>query len=291
MDNKKHYKRRIALLLLIAVLITLTVFKGKLLFPNRLTGRIQSLMAQKKCKFSLVVKDLEFPYFKVAFNENAGFPATSIIKIPIMAVVFKAVDQGKVSLDQLIRIKKRDITPGSGQIKKMKLPVILTLAELMEIMIAYSDNTATNKIIDILGMEYLNDGFKDLGLQTTLLRRKMMDFSRRDKGVENYICSADIVFLLEKIYRQELISREYSRLMLDFLMNQAVNDRIPRYLPYKVRVAHKTGLERGVVHDAGIVFSEKGNYIICMFTRGIPAAQKAKKLIAEASLLTYNLYQ
>jgi beta-lactamase class A len=120
----------------------------------------------------------------------------------------------------------------------------------------------------------------------------MMDFSQRSNGVENYTAASDIVYLLEKIYNKQLIDRAYSELILSFLKKQKIKDRIPRYLPKGVIVAHKTGLERGIVHDAGIVFSPKDDYIICVLTKKVKVYSKAKKFIAQLSLLTYkNLYR
>jgi beta-lactamase class A len=116
----------------------------------------------------------------------------------------------------------------------------------------------------------------------------MMDFSKRRKGIENYTSAADITYLLEKIYNKELINRKSSNMMLAFLLRQKMKDRIPRYLPKNVEVAHKTGLERGVVHDAGIIFSVKSDCIVCVLTKGVKKYSKAKKFIANLSLLTYN---
>jgi beta-lactamase class A len=188
-------------------------------------------------------------------------------------------------------ITRKDIAGGSGKIKTMKLPCLLSIRELLEFMITVSDNTATNKIIEILGLDYINARFKKIGLNNTKLMRKMMDFSRRHNGVENYTSSRDIVCILEKIYRKELTSDEFSEMAISFLKDQQVNDRLPRYLPKEVVVAHKTGLERRVVHDAGIVFTPRGNYIICVLVKGAESYKKAKKFIAQVSLLTYNLYQ
>ena len=158
-------------------------------------------------------------------------------------------------------------------------------------MIIYSDNTAANKVIDMLGFEYINKAFEDMGLKETILQRRIMDFVQRSKGIENYMSVYDIALLLEKIYRKELVDEEASELMLSFLKQQKVNDRLPRDLPEDIVVAHKTGLERGVVHDAGIIFTPQGDYLICMLTKGIKEYAQAKKIIAEVSLLTYNLYQ
>ena len=63
-----------------------------------------------------------------------------------------------------------------------------------------SDNTASNKLIDILGFEYINNSFEKIGLNNTILNRKLMDFSLRQKGIENYISCSDLSLVLEKVY-------------------------------------------------------------------------------------------
>lgn len=241
--------------------------------------------------FSFVIKDLDNPHLKFLYNEDERFAAASLIKVPMLAVAFKAIQERKFSLSTILIVEKKDVTGGAGVIKTMSLPVRISVRELLEKMIAQSDNTATNKIIELLGFEYINEGFKELGLKNTVLKRKMMDFSKRKEGVENYTTAYDIVLIMEKISRQELISKSFSKLAVVFLKRQKVNDRIPRYLPEGIVIAHKTGLERGVVHDAGIVFTSKGSYIICILTKKVKNYSEAKKFIAKLSLLTYNLYQ
>ncbi|MDD4183113.1 MAG: class A beta-lactamase-related serine hydrolase [Candidatus Omnitrophica bacterium] len=253
-----------------------------------LENKIKIISKKFSGDYSYIIKNIEKPFCEISRNEDKMFPAASVIKLPIAAVAFKAAKEGKVSLSQKFKISSKDIASGSGIIKTMPAPVVLTLEEIIEIMIANSDNTATNKIIDILGYQYLNKGFRELGLKRTVLKRKMMDFSGRKRGVENYTSASDIVFLLEEIYNGDLVDKGSSRLMLSFLSKQKINDRIPRYLPKNIKVAHKTGLERGVVHDAGIIFSSKGDCVVCVFTKRVKDYSKAKKFIARLSLATYD---
>lgn len=241
-------------------------------------------------EYSFFIKKLGFSSLKSGFKDQKQFPAASLIKLPILAAAFYAIKEKKVSLEETITINKKDITGGSGKIKALSVPRKLTFGKILELMISSSDNTATNKVIQILGFEYINGVFKKIGLSDTKLARKMMDFSLRSKGVENYTSALDIACLLEKIYKKKFVSRKLSNLALSFLKKQRVNDRLPRYLPSETVVAHKTGLERGVVHDAGIVFSSKGNYLICVLVGGGRNYAKAKKFIAQVSLLAYNLY-
>ena len=269
----------------------ITQFNQKSQVLTKLAQAIGQEADKLGLSYSFYFKDLSFPSQELGFEESKAYPAASIIKLPILAVSFKAINKKRISLADQVRVQKRDIVGGSGILKAMKMPQEFTLEELSELMIAKSDNSATNRIIKLLGFDYINEAFKEFGLSETSLSRKMMDFSLRGKGFENYTSCYDIAYLLNKIYWQTLVDKKLSRLALDFLTNQKVKDRIPRYLPKEIVVAHKTGLERGVVHDAGIVFGPKGNYIICVFVKDFSSYEKAKKFIAQASLLAYNLYK
>ena len=129
------------------------------------------------------------------------------------------------------------------------------------------------------------------GLERTNLSRKMMDFRSRARGIENYTTPREMADILEKMYRRTCVSPQASEKCLAVLKEQKVNDRIPRYLPRKTAVAHKTGLEHKVCHDAGIVFTERGDVLICVLTEGDTGAYIAKRMIARISSRVYKLYK
>ncbi|MCD6583703.1 MAG: serine hydrolase [Candidatus Omnitrophica bacterium] len=262
-------------------------YREKKLFST-LKKEILDLTISFEGEISFLVKNLRFPYLKISSKEELIFPAASLIKLPLVVVALEALEESKVSSQKYITVKKEDIVGGSGIIKKMKIPLRVRFEKLCELSISYSDNTATNKIIDILGFDYINRNFKKIGLKNTSLKRKMMDFRKRSKGIENYTTTLDIAYLLEKIYRGRIPDKGASKVLLSFLKRQKVRDRLPRYLPKGIVVAHKTGLEKGVVHDAGIVFTPQGDYIICVLTKKVKNYQKAKKMIAEISLRVYT---
>jgi len=293
-------KKRVVLINLVIVALSIVLFSYTFLGLGQLYKRgvflsdVKDLTKNEfksgKVEYGFIIKKLNFFSSGLINKPQEQFAAASLIKLPILAAAFYAVSEDKISLDEIITIEKKDVTGGSGKLKALSLPRKFNFAQILELMISSSDNTATNKVIKILGFEYINSIFKKLDLTGSTLVRKMMDFSQRKKGVENYTNPADIAYILEKIYRGELVNKKLSKLALSFLKKQKVNDRLPRYLPDGVIVAHKTGLERGVVHDAGIVFTPKGDYLICVLVKGTKSYSRAKKFIAQFSLLTYNLY-
>ena len=287
----KKYLFFVIFIALVFIFLGFAIIHKKDKFFYVLEKEINNFASSTSGEIYFLIKDLSFPYKKLSLKESTSLPAASLIKLPLLAVAAEAMKENKILPDELVTIEKKDVAGGSGIIKGMDLPIKLTFQKICELSITHSDNTATNKIIDILGFDYINDGFTALGLKHTRLKRKMMDFYERRKGTENYTSASDIAVLLEKIYRKKIVNVKMCGTMLSFLKKQKVNDRLPRYLPRETIIAHKTGLEKGITHDAGIIFSPKGDYIICVLTKGMNDQKKTKKIIAQISLLAYNLYQ
>ncbi|MFH0763295.1 MAG: serine hydrolase [Candidatus Omnitrophota bacterium] len=242
-----------------------------------------------KGKSGIVVKDLKLNW-EISLNKEERFVSASLVKIPILAAVFKAAQSGKISLADKIKLKSSDKVSGSGRLKNMPAGREFTVEELAERMIISSDNTATNMLIELLGFELLNSSFKEFGLKNTNLSRKMMEFDDRKNGVENYTTAEDISYILEEIYRNKLCNVFVSESCLGLLKRQKARDRIPAQLPKDIIVAHKTGLEAKACHDAGIVFAPQGDVLICVLTKGVVNSQISKKFISNIAFKAYNDY-
>jgi beta-lactamase class A len=238
----------------------------------------------------VVVKDLD-KNWEINANKGLRIPSASMVKIPIMMSYFYAANEKKLSLQDAVEIRNSDKVAGSGALKFEMPGKAFTIEELIGRMITESDNTAANMLINRLGLDSLNAYFKKLGLKNTNLSRKMMDFKERKQGVENYTTVGDISYLLEQLYRGRFLNAEASRQCIEILARQKMKDRIPKKLPAGIIVAHKTGLENFLCHDAGIVYTDKGNFLIAVLTKHRNrTAQEAKSAIADISLLTYNYY-
>lgn len=243
-----------------------------------------------KGRSGIIIKDLDTGW-EYAHNGERLFPSASIVKVPIMAAVFQAAHEGRVSFDRIITMKASDRVSGSGILKTRPAGSRYSVKTLMRLMITRSDNMAANMLIDLLGRKYLNAYFKRIGLRHTNLSRDMMDFKRRRKGIENYTTPKDVSILLEKMYKGRFINRKVSGQCLALLKMQKVKDRIPRRLPEGVVVAHKTGLERSVCHDAGIVFTPNGDFLICVLTKSSGSFSASKEFIARIAAYTYHTYK
>jgi len=239
----------------------------------------------------VVVKDLGMNW-EIAFNKDRLFPSASLAKIPLMAACFFAAEQGRIKLERNIALKASDKMTGSGALKDMPAGTTFSVGRLIGLMIYDSDNTATNIITNLLGVEYLNNAFKSFGLKNTGLSRKIADYRLRDSGIENYTTAEDMALLLDKAYRRNLGSKNVSGQCISVLKLTRMNDRIPKYLPAEISVAHKTGLEKSVCHDAGIVFTRQGDFIIVVLTKHTNAnSLPSKEFIAKVSLHAYRYFE
>lgn len=238
---------------------------------------------------AIYIKDLTTEY-SIGINDEEKIPSASLIKIPIMAAIYYLAEEGEISLDNVLIYKKHHYCSGSGIIKNIPFGSKFKVKELIELMITVSDNIATQMLTEYVGLKKLDEIFKKLELENTNISRYIMDLKKKKEGIENYTTAKDIGILLEKIYKGKLVSKLASSEMLFFLMKQKICDRIPRLLPKEVIVANKTGLMKDVCHDAGIVFTNNGDFIICILTKNLDH-KIAKKFIAEVAYKTYCLYK
>ncbi|MBC7349666.1 MAG: serine hydrolase [Candidatus Aminicenantes bacterium] len=252
--------------------------------------RILQRIASFRGETGLVVKDLQTGW-TFLHNDEALFPAASLIKIPIMVACFKAVEEGRVSLTEKYVLRRQDRVGGSGLLRRKRNGRVFTYEELIDYMVTHSDNIATNVIIKKLGFNYISQVFEELGLRDTVLNRQMMDFRARENGLENYTSAREMAELLEQIYKGRCLNASISERCLDVLRRQKINDRLPRFLPREATVAHKTGQEREVCHDAGIVFSPHGDYIIIVLVRTWTGPLTTKTFIARLSSYFYQVFK
>jgi len=259
---------------------------------RRLKKTLENKIFNFEGKVGLVVEDLSTGWV-IAFNEDVLIPSASLVKVPIMLSYFYAAQDGKVNLLDNVKFRFFEKIPKSKLQSKPLTGYYFMVEELFDPMITVSNNDAANVLIDLLGFDILNEYFKKMGLKNTNISRKMLDFKSRKEGQENYTTAADMAYILEKLYRRQFLNQEVSEKCLALLNQQKINDRIPRELPKdEVSVAHKTGLERHICHDAGIVYTQKGDFLICVLVKhGNRFAKPAKKLISEIALATYNYYK
>jgi beta-lactamase class A len=217
-------------------------------------------------------------------NGEKSFPAASTIKLPILMALFQAVDTGKVRLNDTLTVRRDLITGGSGELQNSpgaRLSVLQTATK----MIAISDNTGTNMIIDKLGgKQALNLKFKSWGLRKTVINRMLGDF-----GGKNTTSPTDLVRLSALLAKHQLISEASRSKVLDIL-NQTENRKLlPAGLGKGAAIAHKTGTLGRLIGDAGIIEMPNGKlYLAGIFVKRSFNDLRARDFVQEVSRLTYK---
>lgn len=225
------------------------------------------------------------------YNADRLFPSASLVKVPIMAAVFEKIRLGAITLDTQIKLTRRDRVGGSGSLKWVRDGTSLSVMEIIYKMITESDNTATRMLIDYVGMDFLQDNFRKLGLVNTNIGMDGMSLASGRVKNDNFTTPREMAGLMERIYTGQLVNREASEFMLDVLKHNKSKSRLRKGLPLGWEIGHKTGLLRRACHDAGIVFSPRGDYVIAVLTSEAPNYTAAKNFISKVAKLTYKYYK
>ncbi|WP_339262591.1 serine hydrolase [Lysinibacillus sp. FSL K6-3209] len=247
---------------------------------------IQRLIQEAPYKVHMFVKDFKTNDFVIHERLDDAFSSASLIKVPILIAVFDYIDVCNIPINQVITVTPSDWVDFSV-ISEQRV-TSCTIYELCVWMITTSDNTATNVLIDLIGMDVLNQYFHKIGLTQTQLQRKMMDFERLAKGIDNITTARDMAHLFSRIYRQNLLSPVLSQLAIDILCRQRFHENLRRYIVDDVTIAHKTGGLDSVDHDVGIVYSHGQEYAIGVFITEVKQNDVARQLIGRLSKVVYD---
>ncbi|MFJ7951744.1 serine hydrolase [Lysinibacillus sp. NPDC096418] len=247
---------------------------------------IRQMLQKSPYKVHLFVKDAETNHYFIGERLDDAFSSASLIKVPILLAVLDDLECNNGSLDRVITISPESWVDFSV-ISEQRLDSI-TIYELLVWMIVTSDNTATNVLIDLIGMDTLNKYFRQIGLKQTKIQRKMMDFERLAKSFDNMTTARDMAHIFTRIYRTELLTPSFSSLVIEILSRQRVYDSLKRYLVDDVKMAHKTGGLDTVDHDVGIIYSDTKDYIIGVFVTEVTDNTDAKQLIGRISKVVYE---
>ncbi|PYR55344.1 MAG: serine hydrolase [Acidobacteria bacterium] len=220
--------------------------------------------------------------------ERDVFPTASTIKLAIVYELFKQVDEGKLRLDQTITLDRKHAVGGSGVLVAMGTPT-LSIRDYATLMVMLSDNTATNVLIDLTGMDNVTRRMAGLGLSATKLRRRMIDLAAAKRGDENVSTPADIVRLLEALSKGEGLTSS-SRDEALALLKKPKASRLRKGLPPGIEAADKPGELEGVRVDAGIVFAKNRPYILCVMTTYLKDEAEGERAIEDASRAAYDYF-
>ena len=146
--------------------------------------------------------------------------SASMIKVFIMAAVMDKAKNGELDINETLTLRGSDKVGGAGILAGYASGTELTLREVMELMITHSDNTATNMVIDRVGMSAINAYIQREGYGDTVLRRKMMDYDAIAAGRENFSSVRDLGEFFFRLYNYECVNEHYDKIMLTFSLSR-----------------------------------------------------------------------
>jgi len=223
-------------------------------------------------------------------QEDEVFAQASSIKIAVLAHLYVQAQAGKLKLTDSYIVQSSDLVADSDIMGGLTPGVTrLTLRDLATMMVAVSDNSAANVLIDRVGMPNVNAMLDSLGLTHTRLRRKMMDLQAAKQGLENISTPREMMTLLAAIYHGKVLNQDFTA---DFFKMLSTNKDswIPRDLPADLKVANKPGSLEAVRNDSGIVFVEGRPYVICVMTSLLRNERDGEGAIRKISLEAWRMF-
>jgi D-alanyl-D-alanine carboxypeptidase len=201
-------------------------------------------------------------------------PTASLIKLAVMVETYRQAREGQVDLARHVVLRNEDKVPGSGILTtQFSAGASFALRDAVRLMIAFSDNTATNLVLDQIGLaataKYLEQiGCPNTKIHAKVFKRETSVFPERSRefGLGSTTAS-EMLRLLDLLHRRELVSPEASDAMKEHLLACDDKKKFPRLLPEGTKLAHKTGSVDDVRTDAGIIYSPSGAIAVCVLTK------------------------
>lgn len=244
---------------------------------------------------------------KLVINGHKKFNAASTIKIPLLALLFKDFENGRLDRNEPITLTDENRVYGSGVLNSMSHNLSLNLYDYAVLMMTVSDNSATNQVIEAVGISRANEFFAANGWKETHLAGKL--FRKKPilpDGTEDYnaTSAADLGDMLEKLLSGELVSAEASRWMRQIMAAQTLGkfslslpherfsktvDPLPPVPEGKVIMIHKGGSLTGkILHDAAIMLLPNGKKAIMVLTTATPDNNATTVIFKKVSRTIYD---
>ena len=286
-------KRRAATTSLFLLSAALTVRPGlgqgrfQAVLDAKLAAAVHEVETSLDGVLGVALKDLKTGQ-TLLINEREVFPQASSIKIAVLLETFKQAEEGRLKLDEFIALEESRKVEGSGILIHLGRPSLsLSIRDLAVLMVVLSDNTATNLLIDKVGLEAVNKRLDALGLAKTRLRRKMMDLQAAAEGRENVSTPLEMMTLLEKIWKGSALGEPYRK---DLLAILAIPKDSPLRagVPEGIEVAEKPGELEAVRCDSGIVMLTGKPYVLSVMTTYLKHDADGNPAIAKVSRIVYE---
>lgn len=240
---------------------------------------------------------------RVHYNDREQFPAASTIKVFILLALLEQVEAGRAALDEEVVLTPSDQVTGSGVLKALTAGRLYTLQDLATLMIIISDNSATNLLIERLGVDAINEACGRHGWDGTYLVGKL----ENAKGLTgaSFTCPRDLGDHFVRLWQGELLPSRLTAVAQGIYRRQQLTDQMGREIGYdgystetgrsRLVIASKSGSLRGVRNDAGIIETPAARYAVAIMTKGCPDERfhpenQGSRVVSAASRLAFQLY-
>jgi beta-lactamase class A len=258
------------------------------------------LQSGSNAQVSLAIYDLASGY-QLLVHPDVPFHPASTIKLGVMMEVFHQASEGEFSLDELLLVKNSflsiadqsdfSLSPNDDLETDLYQHIgeQFSLRDLTRRMIVYSSNLATNLLIERVSAARVTRFMQELGTNDLVICRGPEDNKAYALGMNNSATARSLMQILVRLAKRSVVSPAASDEMIAILQQQHYNEGIPARLPKGVRVAHKTGWNDKLYHDAAIVYPpEHTPYVIVVMTSGLSESDKAPALVAGLSQIIYR---
>jgi beta-lactamase class A len=267
---------------------------------SSLTEQVERLMAESKARATAVsVHDLESG-LRFSLRGDRWFHAASTIKVAVLLALFRAVDEGRVRLDDSLHVRNCFFSAANGYRFQLNrdsdaMPELYQaigqtakISALAEGMISASSNLATNLLLDFVGVAYARNVLRDAQVEGVELRRGVEDHAAHEKGINNEATADGLMTLLSAL-RGDFLTSKSKEQAIRILLEQRFNSMIPAGVPPHAAVAHKTGEISTACHDMGIVYlPEREPYIAVILTEFDSETEGRRETVAAISEAIYH---
>lgn len=249
---------------------------------------IKKYIETRNGKYSFFFEDLDGGYV-YGYNEHEPMTAAGCMKLPIAVALIKEEELGNINFLDKIKIETKDKVYGTGIIHEFG-ERDYTVFELLVAMLIQSDNTAANKIIEILGIEKINETIKKLGLKNTNLNRKTRDERNPDVEIENITTAYDLCMIWKHLYNATYLDRKNSTMLIDILTRQQIKNKLGLYIPEesKYSISSKSGDKHGVENDTELIHLSKGNFTFTVMSEGVPNSVYGTVTLAKCGKMMWD---
>ncbi len=253
---------------------------------SEMNNQIEKLISDYVGDVSIYAVSLSDHRVLLNYRSTQQVRSASIIKVMIMVAVLEKIVAKKLELTSLITVKQDQVLEDS----EIFLPInqSVTIEELLTWMIAYSDNTSANVLIDLIGITAVNQSMLNMNLTQSLLQRTMLDYDAIGKGIDNYTSAHDMAIIFEKIFTDSILTPELCGKAKGILLKQKIKDQFLRYITDDIQVFHKTGDLDYLNHDVGVFHVKKQDYFLGIFCWNTVDIHGNKNFVGQLANLFYT---